>query len=40
MTLERPACSGDTDTMAIDRVLVLRFSKPVAAADVKVTLVP
>jgi hypothetical protein len=40
MTLERPACVGDTDLLPVDRILVLRFSKAVAAAEVNVALVP
>jgi hypothetical protein len=40
MTLERPACAGETDSIGLDRILVLRFSKAVAASDVKVSLVP
>lgn len=40
MTLERPACSGVTDSIGVDRILVLRFSAPVAAAAVSIALVP
>lgn len=40
MSLQRPACDGDTDTIGVDRILVLRFSEPVAAGDVAVSLVP
>ncbi len=40
MTLERPACVGATDSIAIDRILVLRFEEPIRAADAPVTLVP
>jgi hypothetical protein len=40
MSLQRPACVGDTDTIGIDRILVLRFSEPIAAADLSVSLGP
>jgi hypothetical protein len=40
MTLERPACTGETDSIGLDRILVLRFSEATAASDVKVSLVP
>ena len=40
MTLKRPACAGDTDTIGIDRILTLRFSQEVASADVRIALVP
>jgi hypothetical protein len=40
MSLQRPACVGDTDTIGIDRILVLHFSEPVAAEDVTVSLMP
>lgn len=40
LALERPDCVGDTDTIGVDRILVLRFSEPVVAADVTVTLGP
>lgn len=40
MTLERPACTGETDSIGLDRILVLRFSEAIAASDVKVSLVP
>ena len=39
MALERPACDGDTDTIGLDRILILTFSSPVAAEDVAVSLV-
>lgn len=39
MSLERPACEGATDTIGLDRILILRFSAPVAAEDVTVQLV-
>jgi hypothetical protein len=37
MTLHRPPCEGDTDTIGVDRILILRFSEPIVAADVKLT---
>ncbi len=40
MTLKRPACTGDTDAIGVDRILILRFSEPVTAGDVTVALVP
>jgi hypothetical protein len=40
MTLTRPACTGDADTVLGDRILVLRLSEAVAAADVEVTIAP
>lgn len=40
LILTRPACTGDTDAIALDRILVLRFSTPVDAGNVGVTLVP
>jgi hypothetical protein len=40
MTLTRPDCTGDTDPLAVDRILVLRFATPVEAADVDVVLQP
>lgn len=40
MTLDRPACSSETDSIGLDRILVLRFSEAIAASDVKVSLVP
>ena len=39
-TLTRPACTGVTDAIGIDRILVLRFSTPIDAGDITVTLVP
>jgi hypothetical protein len=39
-TLTRPPCTGETDAIAIDRILVLRFSAPIDAGDMPVTLVP
>ena len=40
MVLDRPDCEGVTDTIAVNRILVLTFSEPVAAAEVAVSLVP
>jgi hypothetical protein len=37
MTLERPACEN-SDTVLVDRILVLRFSEPVSASDVTISL--
>ena len=34
LILQRPSCSGDTDAIAFDRVLVLTFSEPVPASQV------
>lgn len=39
-TLTRPPCTGETDSIGIDRILVLRFSAPIDAGDITVTLVP
>jgi hypothetical protein len=38
ITLVRPPCEGDTDTIGIDRILILRFSEPIVAADMNITL--
>ena len=38
MTLVRPPCEGVTDAIGVDRILILRFSEPIDAADVNVTL--
>ena len=38
MTLLRPACAGTTDTIAIDRILILQFSEPIDAKSVKIAL--
>lgn len=40
MTLTRPDCTGDTDPLAVDRILVLRFATPIDAADVVIGLEP
>jgi hypothetical protein len=37
MTFVRPPCEGDTDSIGIDRILILQFSDPIVAADVKLT---
>jgi hypothetical protein len=37
MTLVRPPCDGVTDTIAHDRILVLRFSEPIVATEVNLT---
>ena len=38
MTLSRPPCEGATDSIGVDRILILRFSEPIVAADVDITL--
>jgi hypothetical protein len=38
MTLVRPPCEGVTDSIGVDRILILRFSEPIAAPDVNITL--
>ncbi len=38
MTLGRPPCEGVTDSMGVDRILILRFSEPIVAADVDINL--
>jgi len=38
MTLVRPPCEGVTDSIGVDRILILRFSEPIVAADVSITL--
>ena len=38
MTLVRPPCQGVTDSIAVDRILILRFSEPINAAAVSITL--
>lgn len=40
MALTRPACTGETDAIGVDRILVLRFANPIDAGDVTVTLAP
>ncbi len=39
MTMLRPDCVGDTDTVALDRILVLQFVEPIDAADVAISMV-
>jgi hypothetical protein len=38
MTLVRPPCEGVTDSIGLDRILILTFSEPIVAADVDITL--
>jgi len=38
MTLVRPPCEGVTDSIGLDRILILRFSEPIVAAEVVITL--
>lgn len=38
MTLVRPPCEGVTDSIGLDRILILHFSEPIVAADVDITL--
>ena len=38
MTLVRPPCEGVTDSIGLDRILILRFSEPIVAADVAITI--
>jgi hypothetical protein len=38
MTLIRPPCEGVTDAIGVDRILILRFSEPIVAADVAITI--
>lgn len=40
MTLLRPACAGTTDTIGVDRILILQFSEPIDASAVKIALKP
>ncbi len=40
MVLTRPDCAGDTDTVAVDRILILAFSDAVSAADIEVAIKP
>lgn len=40
MTLLRPGCVGETDTIALDRILILQFSEPIDASTVKIALKP
>jgi hypothetical protein len=38
MTMVRPPCQGATDSIGVDRILILRFSEPIDAAAVSITL--
>jgi len=38
MTLVRPPCDSVTDSIGIDRILILRFSEPIVAAEVAITI--
>lgn len=38
MTLVRPPCEGVSDSIGLDRVLIIRFSEPIVAAEVDITL--
>jgi len=38
MTLVRPPCDGVTDSIGVDRILILRFSEPIVAAEVAITI--
>ena len=38
MTLVRPPCEDVTDSIGIDRILILRFSEPIVAAEVAITI--
>jgi hypothetical protein len=38
MTLVRPPCEGVTDSIGVDRILILRFSEPIVAAELDITL--
>jgi hypothetical protein len=38
MTLVRPPCEGVTDSIGLDRILILRFSEPIVAAEVAIAL--
>jgi hypothetical protein len=38
MTLVRPPCEGVTDSIGVDRILILRFSEPIVAAEVAITI--
>jgi hypothetical protein len=38
MTLGRPPCQGVTDSIGVDRILILRFSEPIDGAAVDITL--
>lgn len=38
MTLVRPPCEGVTDSIGVDRILILRFSEAINAAAVSITI--
>jgi hypothetical protein len=38
MTLVRPPCEDVTDAIGVDRILILRFSEPIVAAEVAITI--
>jgi len=38
MTLVRPPCEGVTDSIGVDRILILHFSEPIVAAEVAITI--
>jgi hypothetical protein len=38
MTLIRPPCEGVTDSIGVDRILILRLSEPIFAAEVAITI--
>jgi hypothetical protein len=38
MTLVRPPCEGVTDSIGVDRILILRFSEPIDATEVAITI--
>jgi hypothetical protein len=38
MTLIRPPCEGVTDSIGVDRILILRFSEPIVAEEVAITI--
>jgi hypothetical protein len=38
MTLVRPPCEGVTDSIGVDRILILRFSEPIVAEEVAITI--
>jgi hypothetical protein len=38
MTLVRPPCEGVTDSIGVDRILILRFSEPIVAAEVAIAI--
>jgi hypothetical protein len=38
MTLVRPPCEGVTDSIGVDRILILRFAEPIVAGEVAVAI--